>query len=204
MKVNVFFDSDVAQMEYDQLFDFYDSRIIRLDESYMVILPDGVDKYNAHYTVSQLRKMRKLQLQELCDLYNYTWHDYYTKADLIDSLIDVSHNLYFETYYQETSWRDLDESFVVRGHCQGDYIKVLNYKHNDFCEEYLTNVFFNTPVSATFESGDDIIDLNVYNDCVYSWDKDSVLNNIKKFKEDFTEEEIAFLEENLPDEPEWL
>ena len=203
MKVNVYFDSVVGMMEYDHFFDFYESRILRLSDEYIVILPSGVDKYNEHYKVSQLRKMRKGQLQDLCDLYNFTWYDDYTKADLIDSLMDVTHDLYFETYFKETSWRELDESFVIRGNSQSDYIKVLNYKHNDFCEEYLTNVFFNTPVSATFESGDDIIDLNDYNDCVYNWDKDSVLNNIKKFKEDFSEEEIAFLEENLPNEPDW-
>lgn len=119
---------------------------------YIVIFKDEQSKTEPMFTTDQLEA---LSIDELKDICSMLLIDYYeeTKEDLVDSLKDISKEVYYRSLYEDTDhWRDLPASFTLYDFYQGNHIKVMldgdAYKWH---KDTLQNLFFETPIALRLQ-----------------------------------------------------
>lgn len=173
---------------------------------YIVIgkLDDG------YYKKTDLKNTLKKDLVEL-----FYHHDVgydaseYTKTELIDELLQVTNKDYYASLYNNQSWRELSEyDFVASGYSQGDSCKVLvldkkEYPYID--NEYISNILYNQPMSGTIELYYDdnlIVELYIdeYIDSYSYYDKQDLIDNIKKQYTGLYKDALFSLLDTLPDQ----
>lgn len=123
---------------------------------YIVIFKNERSKSEPMFTVDALEAMNMDGLKDICSMLLI---DYYeeTKEDLVDSLKDISKEVYYRSVYEDTDhWRDLPASFTLSDLYQGNHIKVVlddgAYKWD---KRTLQDLFFETPISLRLEISND-------------------------------------------------
>ena len=206
--VNANYSNDLSSIYYNDFIAEWKNKMLRFGDSYMVLFASEDVKNAPYYKISQLRKMNKQALYDLCEQYdilNYYHsdcdYDTNTKQNLIDEIMRyVDNEKYYEQHYSESRYVDLDYDFRVIGYCQGDVVKVkLIGSEKDFLKysympdaEYLTHIFYDSPIqgyitvscngeeltSLDFNSQINFYEVADFNEYDY-WDKQDFINKVK-------------------------
>ena len=165
---------------------------------YLVIFESEAFKNAPYYKKSVLSKMKKSELFELCEMFELIgyWKDEkdYLKSELIDELLTVDNEQFYRNHYDENSWRDLDYSFIVRGYSHDNAVKVLLVGDVEKCinEDYLQNIFFDSPVDGS---------VTIYKDDVFLGEINFYeLNNFNEYDYFDKYKLIEYLENSLNDQ----
>lgn len=204
------YDCDLSRMYFDDFKDEIKNQSLwcgSRQTDYLVIFESEALKYESHFKKSKLAKMKKAELYDLAESFDlaYCNVNHITKSDLIDELMGITNESYYEHHFAENSWYDLECDFVVRGYSQGDAIKVLlvgkveSYINCDF----LTNVFYDTPlcVKITIDVNYNFYDeVDLYCGEYVYYDKAECLNILKR---DYSQHEyfnqlLEYAEKHLP------
>jgi len=113
--------------------------------------------------------------------------------------------------------KDLYRTRVSCGYCQGDYAIVIipnlhgwDGEHRAIIDSYVDHLCWDCPSSGRLtitdnETGEeDEIYLDEMMDDPYEWDKDEVLTKLKSRSDPLSDSVIDWLEENLPDQPDYI
>lgn len=131
---------------------------------YIVIFKDEESKHSPMFTVGQLKKMTKDELEYLRSMLFV--HHYFdaTKDDLIDELKNVSRKSYYQCVYENTDhWHELQSNFTLYDFYRGDSVKVLlDDGAHPWEKQELQNLFFEPLIGIRLEvldaSGEPITD----------------------------------------------
>lgn len=165
---------------------------------------------DGYYKKTDLKNTLKKDLVEL-----FYHHDVgydasgYTKTELIYELLQVTNKDYYASLYNNQSWRELSEyDFVASGYSQGNSCKVLvldkkEYPYID--NEYISNILYSQPMSGTIELYYDnnlIVELYIdeYIDSYNYYDKQDLIDNIKKQYMGLYKDALFNLLDTLPDQ----
>ena len=178
---------------------------------YLVIIENEEMANESHYKKSKLARMNKEELYGLNYYHDLIWRNReYLKSGLIENLLSVNNEEYYRNSFEKELYQDLDFDFVVIGHSQGECFRVKLVGNVDkwINKEYLTNIFYNTPLSGNievFKNGsliDDfhLNDLDNFNEYDY-YDKDKLIAMISDYcsNKDYKDLLVAYLDKNLSD-----
>lgn len=132
---NICYDNSLSQIYYEDFKLEITSRSFigegRNGIDYLVIF-DSIKTANAsYYKKSNLVKLKKTMLLDMLELYDYSLaSDSMLKSDIIEELLEITNLDYYQWFYNENNWHDLDCDFIVRGYSQGDAIRVLLFGKN--------------------------------------------------------------------------
>lgn len=207
-------DGEISSINFDDFLAETEGRRIQLGErqtDFMVIFGEGESITDSHYKSAKLRRMKKADLLAECQLYEDCFYcgEEFTRADLIDILENKDHEDYYKALFSEKSWYNLPCDFEVTGYSQGDVFKVVLHgsAKDEFTEEYLQNIFFDTPnyVKVEITNEDDEILNEVYLSEYVSeyseFDRDEAIRILStSFKDtEYYDYVRSFLKENMPD-----
>lgn len=164
-----------------------------------------------------------------CETYYYTARNFFDEygygpgnTDWKEAFMSELDNESIADYAKESGSALIDclESGVThkfrvkasRGHSQGDYALVLipnengwDGQHEDVINEHIDNMIWNFPVYARLEITDqdtgetDEIHLEEFLDSSYDWDRDKVIDGLKKREPALPQSVMEWVEENLPE-----
>ena len=209
------YDCDLANLHFNDFKEGHMSDNVNLffgsrETDYLVIFENEEVLNKSYYKKSKLARMNKDELEGL----NY-FHDLILwrnknllKSELIDNLLSVNNEEYYNNHYEKDYYQELDCDFTISGSSQGDYckVKIVGNVEKWINEEYLTNLFYNTPISGSievFKNGSLIDDFQLYdldNFNEYdSYDKDKLVDMIADYcsNKDYKDLLIAYLDKNL-------
>ena len=182
---------------------------------YLVIF-DSIKAANAaYYKKSSLVKLKKAMLLDMLELYDYSLaSDSMLKSDIIEELLEITNLDYYQWFYNENNWGDLDCDFIIHGYSQGDAVKVLLVGNVEpyINDSMLTNLFYDSPISGEINIvlNNDNIDivlheLDDFNEYDY-YDKYKLIAMIDKHTIDevYHDELINYLSDNLSDNLEYI
>ena len=214
---HIAYDCDLANLYFSDFKDggmndnvnlFFGSR----QTDYLVIFENEKMANESHYKRYKLARMNKDELYGL----NY-FHDLimwrYTellKSELIENLLSVNNEQYYRDQYEKEDYQNLDFDFSIRGYSQGDYckVKIVGNVEKWINKEYLTNIFYNTPIGGNievFKNGSLIDDFHLYDLANFDeydyYDKDKLIAMAADYcsNEDYKDLLIAYLDKNLSD-----
>ena len=216
-KVNIRYDTDLANLYFnvfkeghmsDNINLFFGKRV----NDYLVIFENEKVLNESYYKKSKLNRMNKDELYELLEKHNRNICniEHITKLDMITCLLEIDNQEYYSKHYENECYNNLDYDFAIRGHNQGDYIKVklVGNVEKWINEEYLTHLFYDTPMSGNIEvfKNGSLIDDFYLNDLANfdeydSYDKDKLIAMISDYcsNEDYKDLLVAHLDKNLND-----
>lgn len=222
--VNVSYDTDLSSLYYNDFKNGYMSYNVNLffgsrQTEYLVIIENETVAKSSYYKKSKLSRMNKACLYELLEKSNhdiiYTCNiEDMTKSDMIDCLLDIDNQEYYSKHYDNEYYQALDYDFAISGYSQNDYIKVklVGNVEKWINKEYLTNVFYDTPISGyieVFKNGALIDEFSLYDlkgfDEYANYDKDELISRVDEYckDEEYKDLLIAYLNENLNNELEY-
>ena len=157
LNLSVRYDNDLSQILFDefknenQVLFFGDRRI-----DYCVIFENEEVKNAPYYKKSKLARMKKSDLIGLCHYHALHLNKFENKAELIDILLSIDNEQFYNDHYNQDNYSRLDYDFDIRGYCQGDFVKIKKVGSVEWCEKtysenYLTNLFFDSPVGGKIE-----------------------------------------------------
>lgn len=225
---NVSYDTWMSQHNFDDFKSEWQKQSLwlgdRNETDYIVFFASEKLMSAPYYKKSQLAKMRKQALYDLCEEYeilNYNHSEYEiednTKQTLIAELMQyIDNEKYYTHHYNESAYRDLDYDFDITGYSQGDKVLIKtvgtkkDFKESDLCylpeSDYLTNIFYDTPIYGRIDinlNGEEIetfnfFEMDDFNEYDY-FDKDKILSLIENH---FSGEEylvllMEYLKDNL-------
>ena len=212
-KVHVSYDTDLANLYFsdfkeghmnDNVNLFFGSR----QTDYLVIFENEKVAKSSYYKKSQLARMNKADLTNLADeMLGYGFDDS-NKQTLIDGLMSITNKEYYTKHYENECYNSLDYDFSISGYSQGDYckVKIVGNVENWINKEYLTHLFYDTPISGiieVFKNGSLIDDFKLYdldNFNEYdSYDKDKLISMIADYcsNKDYKDLLVTYLNDNL-------
>lgn len=230
LELSVFKDTDLSREHCQDFLKGCECPVIYKND-YLVIFEDSVKAEENHFKKSELLKMKKADLWAICDDLGIDWlNDDNTKAEIVAELENLSNQAYFEMLAENQGYQASDYDFLVYGYSQGDCVKVKRVGKAYHTKEYLTDLFFGTICSARLTVVDvadsqfahkaaehelDEIYLDEFLSNSYEWDRDEVIVGFKnsnytfeeldrEFGVDMKAEIVAFLEEELPEELNYL
>lgn len=187
---------------------FFGSR----ETDYLVIFENEKVLNESYYKKSKLARMNKDELYGL----NY-FHDSilwrnkeFLKSELIDNLLSINNEEYYKNHYEKDCYKDLDFDFAISGYNQGDYckVKIVGNVEKWINKDYLTNIFYDTPISGTIEVFKDgvlidefsLYDLANFDEYAY-YDKDKLIAMIADYcsNKDYKDLLVTYLNDNLND-----
>ena len=213
---HITYDCDLANLHFnvfkeghmnDNINLFFGSR----QTDYLVIIENEEMANESYYKKSKLARMNKDELYGLNYYHDLIWRTAScSKDELIENLLSVNNEEYYRNSYEKEDYQDLDFDFIVKGHNQGDCfkVKIVGNVEKWIDKEYLTNIFYNTPVSGNievFKNGSLIDDFHLYEldnfneyDC---YDKDKLIAMTADYcsNKDYKDLLIAYLDKNLSD-----
>ena len=213
-KVNISYDTDLANIYFNDFKEGHMNDNINLffgkrENDYLVIFENEKVLNESYYKKSKLAKMNKEELYGLNYYHDLVWRNKtFLKSELIENLLSVNNEEFYKNHYEKEYYQDLEFDFAVRGYNQGEYIKVkiVGNVEKWIDKEYLTHLFYDTPVSGVievFKNGsliddfhlNDLANFNEYD----SYDKDKLIAMIVDYcsNEDYKDLLIAYLNENL-------
>ena len=128
---------------------------------------------------------------------------------MIDELLQVTNKDYYVGLYNNHSWRELSEyDFIASGYSQGDSCKVLVLDKKEYAYidcDYISNILYNQPISGSIELYYDdnlVVELYVdeYIDSYNYYDKQDIIDNIKKQYMGLYKDALFNLLDTLPDQ----
>ena len=216
-KVSVCYDTDLANIYFKEFKEgnigdnvnlFFGSR----QTDYLVIFENEKVLNESYYKKSQLARMNKDGLYGLNYYHGLVWrrNAVLLKDELIDNLLSVNNEEYYKNHYEKESYDNLDYDFATRGYNQGDYckVKIVGNVEKWINEEYLTHLFYDTPMSGNievFKNGSLVDDFRLYDlqnfDEYSSYDKDKLIAMIEDYcyNKDYKDLLVVHLDENLND-----
>ena len=211
---HIAYDCDLANLHFnvfkeghmnDNINLFFGSR----QTDYLVIIENEEMANESHYKKSKLARMNKEELYGLNYYHDLIWRNReYLKSELIDNLLSVNNEEYYRNSFEKEHYQDLDFDFAIEGYSQGDCckVKIVGNVEKWINKEYLTNIFYNTPITGNievFKNGsliDDfqLYDLDNFNEYDY-YDKDKLIAMISDYcsNEDYKDLLVAYLDKNL-------
>ena len=213
---HIAYDCDLANLYFNDFKDDHMNDNINLffgsrQTDYLVIFENEKVANTSYYKRYKLARMNKDELEGLNYYHDLIWRNRgYLKSELIENLLSVNNEEYYKNHYEKDYYQDLDFDFAVRGHSQGDYykVKIVGNVEKWINKEYLTNIFYNTPLSGNievFKNGSLIDDFHLYdldNFNEYdSYDKDKLIAMTADYcsNKDYKDLLIAYLDKNLSD-----
>ena len=213
-KVNICYDTDLANLYFSDFQNGYMNDNINLffgsrQTDYLVIFENEKVLNESYYKKSKLARMNKDELYGLNYYHDLVWRNKtLLKSELIENLLSVNNEEYYKNHYEKEYYHDLDFDFAIRGYSQGDYVKVklVGNVEKWINEEYLTHLFYDTPLSGNievFKNGSLIDEFNLYDlanfDEYAYYDKDKLIAMIADYcsNEYYKDLLIAYLNENL-------
>ena len=121
---------------------------------------------------------------------------------------------YYKNHYEKEYYQDLDYDFAISGYSQGDYckVKMVGNVEKWINKEYLTNVFYDTPISGSvevFENGvliDEfsLYDLKGFDEYAY-YDKGELIAMVAEYckGEEYSQDLLSYLNDNLDENIEY-
>ena len=219
-KVNISYDADLANLYYNDFKEGYMNDNINLffgsrSTDYLVIFENEKVANTSCYKKSQLARMSKASLYELlnkhgmCITYELNY-DEMTKSIMIDNLLLLTNTDYYTQHYENECYNNLDFDFAISGYSQGDYckVKIVGNVENWINKEYLTNVFYDTPLRGiieVFKNGKFLHDFSLYDlahfDEYASYSKGDIINMIAEFckNDEYCNLLTEYLNDNLSD-----
>ena len=213
--VNICYDVDLAGLYFNDFKEGHMNNNVNLffgnrSTDYVVIFENETVANKSYYKKSQLARMNKDELYGLNYYYDLIMWRYteLLKSELIENLLTVTNEYHYSVQYEKESYDSLDYDFAVRGYSQGDYckVKIVGDVEEWINKEYLTNLFYDVPVSGSievFKNGsliDDfqLHDLANFNEYDY-YDKDKLIDMIVDYcsNKDYKDLLIAYLDKNL-------
>ena len=210
------YDCDLANLRFNDFKDGHMNDNINLffgsrQTDYLVIFENEKVLNESYYKKSKLARMNKDELHGLNYYHDLIWRNReYLKSELIENLLSVNNEEYYRNSFEKEHYQDLDFDFAIEGYNQGDYckVKIVGNVEKWIDKEYLTNIFYNTPISGNievFKNGsliDDfhLYDLDNFNECDY-YDKDKLIAMTADYcsNEDYKDLLVAYLDKNLSD-----
>ncbi len=213
-KVNISYDVDLANLYFSDFKDGHMSDNVNLffgsrSTDYLVIIENETVAKSSYYKKSQLARMNKASLIELLEsLGLYSSYYTYTKTEIIDELLQVSNEDYYTQHYENEYYSNLDFDFAISGYSQGDYckVKIAGNVEKWINKDYLTNVFYDTPLSGSievFKNGKFLHDFSLYDLAHFeeyaSYSKSDIINMISEFckNDEYCNLLIEHLDDNL-------
>ena len=186
---------------------FFGSR----ETDYLVIFENEKVLNKSYYKKSKLARMSKDELYGLNYFHDLIWRTKnLLKSELIDNLLSVSNEEYYKNHYEKEYYQDLDSDFIIKGYNQGDCckVKIVGNVEKWINKEYLTNIFYDTPISGTIEVFKDgvlidefsLYDINNFDEYAY-YDKDKLIDMIADYcsNKDYKDLLVTYLNDNLND-----
>lgn len=186
---NIRYNDDAARMGID---DFENAHHIikkgNRNTDYMVVFSTRASAQKPMFTQSALRRMKKAELVDLAYLLDLRVILDQTKQALIDDLITITREQYYDALCDRGHDEELDyhTDFTANGYSQGAVIRVVNpdnLKH--ITHQYIENLYFDTPIYACVDIYDEDgellseVYLDEYMDTPYDLNKDSLIENLK-------------------------
>ena len=214
-KVNVSYDVDLANLHYNDFKEGYMNDNINLffgnrSTDYLVIFENETVANTSYYKKSQLARMNKDTLTNLADeMLGYGFDDS-NKQTLINGLMSITNKEYYTKHYENECYNNLDYDFAISGYSQGDYCKVKTVGNVEkwIDKEYLTNIFYDTPLAGSievFKNGKSLHDFSLYDlahfDEYASYSKNDIISMIADFckNDEYCNLLIEYLNDSLSD-----
>ena len=219
-KVNISYDIGLANLYFNDFKEGHMNDNVNLffgsrQTDYLVIFENETVAQSSYYKKSQLTRMPKACLYELLEKNNhniiYTCNiEDMTKSDMIDCLLEIDNQEYYSKHYENEYYQDFEYDFSTSGYSQGDYckIKIVGNVEKWINKEYLTNVFYDTPLGGRFEvfkNGKFLHDFSLHDlanfDEYASYSKNDIVNMISDFCKDdeYCNLLVEYLNDNLSD-----
>lgn len=209
---NICYDTSLAQMYFDDFqagYTGFDTQMFGSRQTdYMIVYSDDVKKTDKYFTVSQLKRMRKGELLELCEQLEIHTYDCDKKADLIDYLTSVDYEDFYKSHYLYNNFYDLDCDLDITGYSQGDRVKIklIGQEAQSLTDEGMTNLFYDTPISGNIDvyiNGELVNEIYADEMLPSSYDyfdKDDFIRYVADYinGEDYKDLLLEYLENNLP------
>lgn len=210
--VNVSYDLDLAQIYLNDFLNGYTGDSVQnINNDYLIIYEDKALRDESYFKLEELEKMNTDELIELLDNLENYYYDSDDKDDLINCLMQYTNEDYYNKHHKTARWYDLDSDYTISGYSQGDAIAVKTVGNMSVDREYLSQLFYDVPVSGSIEitANGKLLDelyLDEYLEDSYSWDKVQVINNISNayLDKDYYVLLVEYLTENLPEELKYI
>lgn len=142
-----------SSFEYDCLVNDNCLKIYKNHNLCALVFGDNLDE--SYFKNSKLNSMKKQELIELYDNLELGYHvDDMTKQELVDELLSVSVEHYYQNHVDNNNWHDIESDYISRGYSQGDAIHIIfNNKEWDTegYREYIDNCLWDSPIDARLE-----------------------------------------------------
>lgn len=210
------YDCDLANLYFSDFKDGHMNDNINLffgsrETDYLVIFENEKVLNESYYKKSKLARMNKDELYGLNYYHELVWrNENLLKSELIDNILSVNNEEYYKNHYEKEYYQDLDFDFIIKGYNQGDYckVKIVGNVEKWINEEYLTNIFYDTPISGyieVFKNGNLIDDFQLYDLSNFneydSYDKDKLIEMVGEHcnGKDYKDLLVTYLNDNLTD-----
>lgn len=203
------YDLSLAQIMYD---DFRKYEAIRI--------PFGRD--NAMFLIGDAKKpmfkksaLEKMSKQDICDacidfgiLSALCNIEDYTKAELIEDLLLITIEQYYEIICKQAYWNDLKEKikhdyFTSHGYSQGDVALIVSIDNpiDKSMREYINRLLWDCPAYIHLIVNDqEFTDEDLLDD-IYNYDYENILEKVKSLP--ISENAKSWIYENLPEHLEY-
>ena len=218
-KVNISYDADLANLYFNDFKEGHMNDNINLffgsrSTDYLVIFENEKAANTSYYKKSKLARMNKIDLTNLADEILGCGFDDSSKQTLIDGLLSITNKEYYTNHYENECYNALDYDFAISGYSQGDYckVKIVGNVEKWIDKEYLTNIFYDTPISGfieVFKNGKFLHDFSLYDlvhfDEYASYSKSDIVNMIAEFckNDEYCNLLLEYLNDNLSDDFEY-
>lgn len=211
---HIAYDCDLASIYFNDFEKGHMSDNVNLffgkrETDYLVIIENETVANQNHYKKSKLARMNKEELYGLNNYHDLIWrYETFLKSELIENLLSVNNEEYYKNHYEKEHYENLEFDFAIRGHNQGDYIKVklVGNVEKWINKEYLTHLCYDTPISGNievFKNGSLIDDFHLCELANFneydSYDKDKLIAMIEDYcsNKDYKDLLVAYLDKNL-------
>ena len=217
---NIAYDCGIANLYFSNFQDGYMNDNVNLffgrrQTDYLVIIENETVANSSYYKKSKLSRMNKDELYSLNYYHDLLWgNENLLKSELIDNLLSVNNEEYYKNHFEKEHYQNLEFNFAIRGYSQGDYIKVklVGNVESWINKEYLTNIFYDTPISGfieVFKNGVLVDDLQLhylkgFNEYDY-YDKDKLISLVVDYckDEEYAQDLSNYLNEELAESIEY-
>ena len=216
---HIAYDCDLSNLYFNNFKEGYTSDTVNLffgslffgsrQTDYLVIIENEKVANESYYKKYKLDRMNKEELYGLNYYHDLIWRTAdCLKGELIVNLLSVNNEEYYRNSYEKEHYQDLEYDFIVKGYNQGDYckVKIVGNVEKWIDKEYLTNIFYNTPISGgieVFKNGSLIDDFHLYDledfNEYDSYDKDKLIAMTVDYcsNKDYKDLLVTYLNDNL-------
>lgn len=206
---NIAYDSGLSQINFNDFISNASGTCeVQKFASYLILYAEDVSKDDEHFNEEGLSALSDDELTKLYDGLGLYYHDLNSKDDLIEELLNLSHEDYYNKHYNENHYHRLEYDFTFSGEYRCYKVKTVGTIPDYINSEYLTNLFFESPIDGNIEvsiNGEVAEEIPVYDFLgnVYDiYDKDVFIKSLSSYldKKDYDYKDLLlqWCEEELP------